>query len=189
MKSKSSKNATLKHIDNVQKKIAVIMNELTDRGLNHDRSKLEEPELSMFNKYTPKLKMSSFGEKSYNKNLKKMSSGLQHHYKNNRHHPEFFKEHIFICSSCSEEYTKEIKTCTFCRCDEFYLINSGIQEMNLIDIIEMFCDWVAATERHDDGDIFKSLEHCREKYLLSDQIFNILKNTASDIFKKTGKKE
>ena len=189
MKSKSSKNGTLRHIDNVQKKIAVIMNELTDRALNHDRSKLEEPEKTIFDKYTPKLKKSSFGKKEYSKTLKKMGSGLQHHYKNNRHHPEFFSDDILYCRECYREYSKDVKICDFCYEENLEIKDHGIQEMNLIDLIEMFCDWIAATERHNDGDIYKSLDYCMEKYVISDQLYNILKNTAKQIFNKKSIKE
>jgi hypothetical protein len=28
----------------------------------------------------------------------------------------------------------------------------GVLGMTLVDVVEMFCDWCAATERHDDGD-------------------------------------
>lgn len=30
--------------------------------------------------------------------------------------------------------------------------------MNLIDIVEMFCDWKAASERQLDGNLLKSIE-------------------------------
>jgi hypothetical protein len=36
--------------------------------------------------------------------------------------------------------------------------SNGINEMNLIDLVEMFCDWKSASERHADGDILKSIE-------------------------------
>jgi len=36
---------------------------------------------------------------------------------------------------------------------------SGMQDMNLIDLLEMFIDWKAASERHHDGNIRKSIEH------------------------------
>ena len=35
----------------------------------------------------------------------------------------------------------------------------GVNGMNLIDLLEMFCDWKAAGERHADGDIYHSIEH------------------------------
>jgi hypothetical protein len=34
----------------------------------------------------------------------------------------------------------------------------GVDGMTLVDLIEMLADWKAATERHDDGDLAKSLE-------------------------------
>ena len=42
----------------------------------------------------------------------------------------------------------------------------------------MFFDWKAATERHDDGDIYKSLNINKDRFKISDQLINILKNTA-----------
>lgn len=51
--------------------------------------------------------------------------------------------------------------------------------MNLVDLIEMLCDWVAATKRHEDGDILKSLEINQKRFGYSDEFKNILKNTLS----------
>lgn len=34
---------------------------------------------------------------------------------------------------------------------------NGMQDMTILDLVEMFCDWCAATERHDDGNIGKSI--------------------------------
>ena len=60
---------------------------------------------------------------------------------------------------------------------EYY--ENGINDMTLIDIIEMFFDWRAATERHDDGDIWKSFEINAERFGISEQLIQIFKNTAS----------
>lgn len=57
----------------------------------------------------------------------------------------------------------------------------GIDGMTLIDLLEMLCDWKAATLRHADGDISKSLEINRERFGMSEQLYNILRNTAEDI--------
>ena len=35
---------------------------------------------------------------------------------------------------------------------------NGVNGMNLIDLIEMMCDWKASGMRHDNGDLFKSIE-------------------------------
>lgn len=56
---------------------------------------------------------------------------------------------------------------------------NGIKGMNLIDIIEMLCDWKAATLRHNDGDIFKSIELNQKRFGYSDDLKNILVNTAN----------
>lgn len=54
---------------------------------------------------------------------------------------------------------------------------NGINDMNLVDLIEMFCDWLAATTRHNDGDIYKSIEINAKRFGISDQLKQILKNT------------
>jgi hypothetical protein len=51
--------------------------------------------------------------------------------------------------------------------------------MTLVDVVEMLCDWAAATQRHDDdGDIFDSIEKNAERFDLSEQLAQILRNTA-----------
>ena len=55
--------------------------------------------------------------------------------------------------------------------------NQGVNDMTLLDLVEMLCDWKAATERHDDGDIKKSLQHNKERFAISDQLNKILENT------------
>ena len=49
--------------------------------------------------------------------------------------------------------------------------------MSLIDLLEMLCDWSAATKRHDDGDILKSIEKNKTRFGLTDQLAQILRNT------------
>lgn len=55
---------------------------------------------------------------------------------------------------------------------------NGVDDMTLVDLIEMLADWKAATERHNDGDLARSLEIQRERFGLSDQLASILWNTA-----------
>lgn len=57
---------------------------------------------------------------------------------------------------------------------------NGINGMTLIDLIEMLTDWKAATERHDDGDLEKSLFIQRERFQISAQLLEILHNTARE---------
>lgn len=57
----------------------------------------------------------------------------------------------------------------------------GIDGMNLFDLVEMFFDWKAATERHDNGDIFKSIEINEKRFNIAPQISSIFRNTANKL--------
>ena len=54
----------------------------------------------------------------------------------------------------------------------------GVDDMNLLDIVEMLCDWKAASLRHNDGNIRKSIEINADRFKLSPQLVKILENTA-----------
>lgn len=54
----------------------------------------------------------------------------------------------------------------------------GINGMTLVDLIEMLADWKAASERHADGDLEKSLKIQRQRFGISPQLEQILRNTA-----------
>jgi hypothetical protein len=145
------KQETLRHIMNVQNFINIITNLISKRGVAHDSSKLNSPEVEVFTEYTPKLEQSTYNSDEYKQFLKEMSPALKHHYSNNRHHPEYFK--------------------------------NGIDDMNLIDIVEMLCDWKAASLRHGDGDLMRSIEINQKRFNISDQLKSILINTAYELYK------
>ena len=54
---------------------------------------------------------------------------------------------------------------------------NGINGMNLVDLIEMVCDWVAASQRVKEGDIYKSLDINRDRFGISEQLLLVIKNT------------
>lgn len=85
---------TQKHIGFVQAFLSDVMSELGDRSMFHDASKLQEPEKSMYDEYTPKLRELTYGSDEYKQTLKDMGAALQHHYEVNSHHPEHFKNGI-----------------------------------------------------------------------------------------------
>ena len=58
---------------------------------------------------------------------------------------------------------------------------NGISGMSLLDLIEMLCDWKAATERHADGDYDKSLVINRDRFKISPQLFDVIVNTAKEL--------
>jgi hypothetical protein len=62
--------------------------------VKHDLSKTQDPELAVFNEYTPKLKDSTYGSDEYKGYLAAMGEGLRHHYAANRHHPEHFTDGV-----------------------------------------------------------------------------------------------
>jgi len=57
----------------------------------------------------------------------------------------------------------------------------GIKGMSLVDIIEMLCDWTAATKRYKNGDILKSIEINQERFGYTDELKQILINTLKEI--------
>ena len=59
---------------------------------------------------------------------------------------------------------------------------NGIEGMNLVDLLEMLCDWKSATENHPQhpGDLKNSFAVATKKYKISPQLNQILYNTAVD---------
>lgn len=136
----------IEHIKAVRDNINFLIMELEERAKTHDLSKFSPEELPLFDKYTPILKTLEYGTEEYFENLKQLKPALDHHYKNNRHHPEHFKF-------------------------------SGISGMNLIDIMEMVADWVAASKRTKDGNVYKSLLTNVKRFSIEPQLAAILQNT------------
>jgi len=136
---------TYKHKQFVTKYMNIVIEKLISKSFFHDNSKIEDPELSVFTEFTPKLANSTYGSEEYNGFLKEMNVALIHHYANNRHHPEHFP--------------------------------NGIKDMDLIDLIEMLCDWKASTLRHKDGNILLSIDKNQERFGYSSELSQVFKNT------------
>jgi hypothetical protein len=145
----NSKIETTKHIIRVKDLLMEFREKLQQRGIDHDESKLQEPEKTDFDEMTEKLHGVSYGSPEYKQMLADLKPTLDHHYANNSHHPEHYP--------------------------------NGINDMDLLDVVEMLMDWKASTERHDDGDIHKSIEINKVRFNMSDQLYNILKNTINNL--------
>jgi hypothetical protein len=91
------------------------------RGIDHDNSKLEEPEFKAFAKHSSEMVNHKFGTPEYNETKAKLGEALQHHYDNNDHHPNFFGE------------------------------KDPVTKMNLFQIVEMFIDWIVSSEDNPNG--------------------------------------
>ena len=111
---------------------------------------------------------------------------------------DYDKIHNKVEKKLFDEYTPKLKNCTY-GSDEYktfleglkeglnihYANNrhhpehfeNGIQGMNLLDLLEMICDWKAASERHNDGDIYKSIEINQKRFGYSDELKTIFINT------------
>lgn len=137
---------TLEHIKLVNKGLIKFAQALLERAANHDASKLVSPEKEGFDEARVKLSNCEYGSAEYQKSLEELKPILQHHYRNNSHHPEHYE--------------------------------NGVNDMDLLDLIEMFVDWKAAGERNKGGNIFDSINKNRERFKLSDQLTSILKRTA-----------
>lgn len=85
----------------------------------------------------------------------------------------------------STEYNKIVDTELRPGLDHHYKSNrhhpehfdNGVSDMDLVDIIEMVCDWKSANERDDTGDWDKALDHNLAKHVKSDELRSIIKNT------------
>lgn len=86
--------STTKHIREVQKIMNYVIKELSDRGIKHDKSKLEDKEFFNFTKTAHKLKNMEYNSDEYKNELKNIGSSLEHHYQKNDHHPEHHKNGI-----------------------------------------------------------------------------------------------
>jgi len=97
---------------------------------------------------------------------------------------EIYTDKLKNCTYGSDEYKQylaEMKPAL----DHHYKCNRhhpehfpiGIKGMNLIDLIEMLCDWTAASMRHADGDIWNSIEINQKRFGYSDELKQILLNT------------
>jgi hypothetical protein len=163
---------TLAHIKEVQKLLGIVVDEFNYRAEKHDKSKLESPEKETFDIMTPKLKNSTYGSEEYKGFLKEMGIALDHHYQNNDHHPEYFGLRD-IC----------VKTSIEDGLDGHFKIEQGysLDKMDMFQIMEMLCDWYAASKRHSTGDLFKSIEINQKRFNYSDEMKELLKKTAKKI--------
>ena len=140
--------ATYEHIQVVQKMLNLAVGELLTRSEDHDQSKLHSPEREMFDEFTERLAGTTYGSPEYKASLDAMKADGG---PLNHHyaHNRHHPEHF----------------------------ENGIEGMNLIDLLEMVCDWKAAGMRHG-GDLLKSIELNQERFGYSDEVKAILLNTA-----------
>lgn len=146
------------HKKNVFARMQVAADILTKRGLEHDNSKLENPEFRnwclMDNE--PRYK---YGTPEYKLKMERWKPLLEMHYLNpsNRHHPENFKNDFDIST-----------------------------RKDLFDIIEMICDWLAYKDKITYTEASNLvMEQCR-RYGFSDELSDLILNTLKNNFVSFG---
>jgi hypothetical protein len=159
---------TYKHIRRVNELTLGMAKLLIDRAVLHDDSKLMPPEAELFEGSTHKLRGLAYGTDEYRAALREIKPAVDHHQQNNRHHPEFFGRPL--CAQCGCDGRKDQCTCGGPR-------DADLRGMNLIDLLEMICDWKAAGERHATGDIVKSIEQNQSRFHYSDELKQVFLNT------------
>lgn len=139
------------HISRVRNLLNTLAWELLRRGELHDLSKLQSPEIEALTMQRLKKGQEgiTYNSDEYKQGLKDLDMMLAHHYANNRHHPQHFK--------------------------------NGIDDMNLVDLNEMFADWKASSEIHNDGNLRKSIEENAKRFNMNPQLVRIFENSV-DLF-------
>lgn len=144
-----SRLGNLLHIKRVNDLLICASMELLKRAQVHDNSKLTDPELSIFNTHGKVLMNIEYGSQEYFDGLDLLAPAIEHHYKVNSHHPQFYE--------------------------------NGIDDFNLFDLIEMFFDWKASSERHSDGNLDESITINAKRFNINEQLVKILRNTLNSI--------
>jgi hypothetical protein len=153
-----SRPETYEHIGRVRTYLGDVIVDLLNRAERHDASKLRSPELEVFDEFTPALRTTEYGSEEYKANVKAMGPAIQHHYEANDHHPEHFE--------------------------------NGIRGMSLMSLLEMLVDWKAASERTRPSagpaprygkDFVENLRLNQERFGFSDELLQILENTAREL--------
>lgn len=147
---------TRKHQQIVTELLISFTKKLLDRTINHDASKLEEPERSHYIEpvYALNTEEVPYGSERYKELTKQMGAGWDHHKMVNDHHIEFFIPY-------------SVQT-----------LNDPIKALDLFALIEMLADWIAASRRRNNNPA-KALDFLKEKYVVDHQLEMIIRNTLS----------
>jgi hypothetical protein len=144
---------TRNHISRVNHFLNKFIIELLKRGEEHDQSKLSRPEVAIFAEHTP------LNDKS--KPRLSQSYGTPE-YESMKAKMQPALDHHYARNRHHPEYHED-----------------SVEGMNLIDLIEMFCDWRAATERNEDGSIKRSIRINTDRYNIPPALARILENSIS----------
>lgn len=144
---------TLRHIARVRELLGMFAIEMIRRGDVHDASKfdpIEQGPLDEMQRLIDAEGQAPYGTPEYKRRTALLGPMLEHHYANNSHHPEAYPPG--------------------------HPDGEGMAGMDLFDLIEMWCDWKAASERG--GESAMNLSYSIEKYQIDPMLESIMRNTA-----------
>lgn len=144
MAAYDSRADTLAHVHAVRDNIGTFISEMLRRARVHDTSKLSAEEKPVFDEVFPMLEGVSYGSPEWQAAAERAAPALEHHYRCNSHHPEYYGE-------------------------------QGVAGMDLFDVVEMLCDWMAAAKRNPADGV--KLDHNVRVFGISPQLASILANT------------
>lgn len=143
-----SRAETLIHSQRVGEFLIQFAKQVLDRSWCHDRSKTVEPELDFVNRWQPRFANVPYGSEAWDQ-LRRAQMAED----GQRLHFEANRHH--------PEHHR-----------------NGVDDMTLVDLVELLCDWKAASERSGAGNLPISLAVNTGRYSLSMQLLQILVNTA-----------
>jgi len=151
---------TTVHKLHVARFMSSIAGRLLWRAVVHDLSKYGKTEREIYARVTPLFKEHPYGSEGYKDVVAQLGPALEHHYAANRHHPEHFS----------------VRKDT---------ADTGMGHMNVIDAVEMLCDWKAASMRRKNVDFLEQLKEQRKdrdcEYRSIADLRKVLERTAKDL--------
>lgn len=123
-------------------------NDIMDRAYRHDESKLHEPEKERFD-YV----------------------GTHQHLSKHTYGSDEYKKSLEYLGPALDHHYQEND-------HHPQHFPNGISGMNLMQLVEMWLDWLAACKRNKNGNIYQSLEVNKDRFKISDQLYNVLLNQA-----------
>lgn len=156
MSSDETKQYIKNHIKNVRKGMRELAGIIVSRSDEHDASKLEDPELSGYIQMDQEPRY-QYGTKEYKEKMQRYSWLFKQHWRVNRHHPEYFKD-----------------------------LGGFESQANLIDVIEMLCDWLSYKNGLTYLEATKLVSQQCKRFHFSETMEDLLMNTLRDYFVDLG---
>lgn len=144
---------TLRHIVRVRELMGLFAIEMIRRGDIHDRSKfdpIEQGPLDEMQRLIDAEGPAPYGSDEYRRRTALLGPMLEHHYAANSHHPEHYGPD--------------------------HPDGAGIAGMDLLDLVEMFMDWKAASERGAESAM--NLSYSVQKLGIPPMLESVFRNTA-----------